>query len=85
MDRERPTVVDVRELGRSYGRFKRVPAVGGVSFSVAKGEIFGLIGPDGAGKTSIIQMLAGVLRRRPSARPVAIPRRRPQWPPAGIA
>jgi ABC-2 type transport system ATP-binding protein len=35
--------------------------VGGVSFSVGKGEIFGLIGPDGAGKTSIIQMLAGVL------------------------
>ena len=61
MDRERPTVLEVRDLRRSYGRFKRVLAVGGVSFSVARGEIFGLIGPDGAGKTSIIQMLAGVL------------------------
>ena len=61
MDHERPTILDVRDLRRSYGRFRRVTAVAGVSFSVAKGEIFGLIGPDGAGKTSIIQMLAGVL------------------------
>jgi ABC-type multidrug transport system ATPase subunit len=62
MNRDRPTVLDVRDLRRSYGRFTRVLAVGGVSFSVGQGEIFGLIGPDGAGKTSIIQMLAGVLR-----------------------
>ena len=39
---------------------KGAPAVDGVSFSVRRGEIFGLIGPDGAGKTSIIQVLAGV-------------------------
>jgi ABC-2 type transport system ATP-binding protein len=32
-----------------------------VSFEVSRGEIFGLIGPDGAGKTSIVQILAGVL------------------------
>src|SRR5512144_1723420 len=57
-----PTVLDVRDLRRSYGRFRRVDAVRGVSFSVRRGEIFGLIGPDGAGKTSIIQTLAGVLR-----------------------
>ncbi|WP_414040376.1 ATP-binding cassette domain-containing protein [Acidithiobacillus sp. M4-SHS-6] len=36
-------------------------AVQGASFSVGKGEVFGLLGADGAGKTSIIQILAGVL------------------------
>jgi ABC-type multidrug transport system ATPase subunit len=59
---EPAAVLEVRDLGRSYGRFRRVPAVRGVSFAVRRGEIFGLIGPDGAGKTSIIQTLAGVLR-----------------------
>ncbi len=55
------SVIDVRGLRRTYGWLKRVDAVRGVSFAVRRGEIFGLIGPDGAGKTSIIQMLAGVL------------------------
>ena len=55
-------ILEVRGLHRSYGQFRRVEAVRGVSFAVAPGEIFGLIGPDGAGKTSIIQTLAGVLR-----------------------
>src|SRR5689334_4871358 len=54
-------VLEVRDLRRSYGRFRRIEAVRGVSFAVRRGEIFGLIGSDGAGKTSIIQMLAGVL------------------------
>ncbi|HET7217500.1 MAG TPA: ATP-binding cassette domain-containing protein [Vicinamibacterales bacterium] len=61
MDRDRAPILEVRGLRRSYGRLTRVEAVRGVSFAVAKGEIFGLIGPDGAGKTSIIQMIAGVL------------------------
>jgi ABC-type multidrug transport system ATPase subunit len=57
----RPTL-EVRGLCRSFGRGRRhVEAVRDVSFSVTRGEIFGLIGPDGAGKTSIIQTLAGVL------------------------
>jgi ABC-2 type transport system ATP-binding protein len=62
MDHEAPPVVEARNLRRSYGRFTRVEAVRGVSFAARRGEIFGLIGPDGAGKTSIIQMLAAVLR-----------------------
>jgi len=62
MDPDAPTVLAVRGLSRSYGRFRRFAAVRDVSFNVRRGEIFGLIGPDGAGKTSIIQMLAGVLR-----------------------
>jgi ABC-type multidrug transport system ATPase subunit len=61
MDRENRAVLESRGLRRSYGRFRRVEAVRGVSFTVRPGEVFGLIGPDGAGKTSIIQMLAGVL------------------------
>jgi ABC-type multidrug transport system ATPase subunit len=55
-------ILEARGLWRHYGRGRRrVEAVRNVSLSVARGEIFGLIGPDGAGKTSIIQMLAGVL------------------------
>lgn len=55
-------VIEAHGLWRSYGRRKKkVEAVRDVSFGVSRGEIFGLIGPDGAGKTSIIQILAGVL------------------------
>lgn len=42
-------------------RFGDVEAVRGVSFTIAAGEIFGLVGPDGAGKTTLMRMLAGVL------------------------
>ncbi len=50
--------VDVRGLGRS---FASLDAVRDLSFDVAPGEIFGIVGPDGAGKTTTIRMLAGVL------------------------
>ena len=53
-------VIDVRGLAKTYGR-GRIRAVRDVSFAVAPGEVFGLIGPDGAGKTSVLQALAGVL------------------------
>jgi ABC-2 type transport system ATP-binding protein len=42
-------------------RYGAVAAVRGISFAVRPGEIFGLIGPDGAGKTSTFQILAGVM------------------------
>jgi ABC-2 type transport system ATP-binding protein len=48
----------VRDLWKRYGADE---AVRGISFEVAEGEIFGLIGPDGAGKTSTFQILAGVM------------------------
>ena len=41
--------------------FPGVLAVDRLSFSAAPGEIFGLVGPDGAGKTTTLRMLAGVL------------------------
>ncbi len=42
-------------------RFAESVAVDGLTFSVDRGEIFGLVGPDGAGKTTTMRMLAGVL------------------------
>jgi ABC-2 type transport system ATP-binding protein len=51
--------VRVRDLTRSFGA---VLAVDRVSWDVAPGELFGIVGPDGAGKTTILRMLSGVLR-----------------------
>jgi ABC-2 type transport system ATP-binding protein len=41
--------------------FKSVRAVDGLTLSIAPGELFGLVGPDGAGKTTILRLLAGLL------------------------
>lgn len=50
------------ELTKIYGyRWRRVPAVRGLNLAIRRGEIFGLLGPDGAGKTTTIQMLCGIL------------------------
>jgi ABC-2 type transport system ATP-binding protein len=48
----------IRELTKG---FPGIRAVDGVSFDVYPGEIFGLVGPDGAGKTTTLRMLAGVM------------------------
>jgi len=50
--------IDVRGLSKRYGKLE---AVRGITFEVNRGEMFGLIGPDGAGKTSTFQILAGVM------------------------
>jgi ABC-type multidrug transport system ATPase subunit len=52
--------VEVNALRKVYGKEKTL-AVDEVSFEVNEGEIFGLIGPDGAGKTSIFRMLTTLL------------------------
>lgn len=51
-------MIGVRELKKRFGHVK---AVKGISLTVEKGEIFGLVGPDGAGKTTTIRIMAGVL------------------------
>lgn len=44
-----------------WKRYDEIEAIRAISFDVAEGEIFGLIGPDGAGKTTTFQILAGVM------------------------
>lgn len=51
--------IAARGLTRTFGA---LAAVDDLTFSVAPGELFGLVGPDGAGKTTTLRMLAGVLR-----------------------
>ena len=51
-------MLEVSQLSRSYGDFK---AVDDVSFAVGSGEIVGLLGHNGAGKTTVMKMLTGYL------------------------
>jgi len=55
---DHPAVVVVKDLSRYFGDFA---AVRNVSFSVRKGEIFGLLGANGAGKSTTFRMLCGLL------------------------
>lgn len=50
--------IEVRHITKRYGE---VTALDDVSFSVGRGEVFGLIGPDGAGKTSMFRILCTLL------------------------
>ncbi|MEH2179027.1 ATP-binding cassette domain-containing protein [Nostoc sp.] len=52
------TAIEVRNLHKHYGN---LAAVRGIDLSIHKGEMFGLIGPDGAGKTSTFHILGGVM------------------------
>jgi ABC-2 type transport system ATP-binding protein len=52
------TAIRVQDL---WKRYDKIEAVRGINLEVRRGEIFGLIGPDGAGKTSTFQILAGVM------------------------
>ena len=52
------TAIKVRNLVKNYDGFE---AVKGVDLDISAGEIFGIIGPDGAGKTSVFQVLGGVM------------------------
>src|SRR2546430_16566914 len=54
----RMSAVRVVRLAKKYGETQ---AVGGIDLDITRGEIFGLIGPDGAGKTTTFQILAGAM------------------------
>jgi ABC-2 type transport system ATP-binding protein len=58
----RPPMVELEGLTRRFGDLVAVDAL---TLTVGRGELFGLVGPDGAGKTTTLRMLAGVMR--PSA------------------
>ena len=51
--------IEVRNLSRRFGDFV---AVDDLSFTVERGEIFGFLGSNGAGKSTTIRMLCGLLR-----------------------
>jgi len=56
-----PNIIEVNQLVKHYPGGDQ-PAVRGVSFAVRRGEVFGLLGPVGAGKTTLISMLACLLK-----------------------
>ncbi|HYV31783.1 MAG TPA: ATP-binding cassette domain-containing protein, partial [Candidatus Binatia bacterium] len=52
-------MIECEKLSKRFGHFT---AVDQVSFSVAKGSIFGFLGPNGSGKSTVIRMLCGLLQ-----------------------
>jgi len=52
------TIIEIKNFSKSYND---IPAVKNISYNVMKGEMFGLVGPDGAGKTTTIRTLCGLL------------------------
>lgn len=52
------SIIKIETLKKSYGE---IEAVKGISFEVEKAQMFGLVGPDGAGKTTTIRILCGLL------------------------
>ena len=56
-DPEPPPVIVVSELRKRYGD---IQAVDGVSFSVARGEVFAILGPNGSGKTTTVEIIEGM-------------------------
>ena len=51
-------VIDTQDLTKA---FKMITAVDGLTLQIRRGEIFGLLGPDGAGKTTTIRLLAAIM------------------------
>jgi len=54
-------MIEVNDLYKSYGRQGKINALNGISFTVENGKVFGVIGPDGAGKSSLFRILASLI------------------------
>jgi ABC-2 type transport system ATP-binding protein len=67
-------VIGIRDLTKRYGD---LVAVDGISFSVARGEVFGILGPNGAGKTTTLEMVEGL--RKPDGGSIVVDGH-PVWP-----
>ncbi|MCX8056045.1 MAG: ABC transporter ATP-binding protein [Ignavibacteria bacterium] len=55
--KDNEVIVELKNISK---KFENIEALREISFSVRKGELFGLVGPDGAGKTTLIRILCGV-------------------------
>ena len=65
---ETSIIIEARALSRSFGAIRAVDAL---DLSINRGEIFGLVGPDGSGKTTTLRMLAAILDPTSGAASVA--------------
>ena len=54
-------MIEVKDLYKSYGKSGKINALNVISFNVNEGEIFGVIGPDGAGKSTLFRILASLI------------------------
>jgi ABC-type multidrug transport system ATPase subunit len=57
-------ILEVTDLDKKY---KKVHALGGISFQVERGQIFGILGPNGSGKTTTLAILLGILKANKGA------------------
>lgn len=53
------TILEIRNISKSYGK---IQAVKGLSITVQKGTVFGILGPNGSGKTTTLSIIAGILK-----------------------
>ncbi|MDR2475316.1 MAG: ABC transporter ATP-binding protein [Bacteroidales bacterium] len=54
-------MISVNSIQKTYGKKTRITALNNISFEVDRGEIYGIIGPDGAGKTTLFRILTTLL------------------------
>src|SRR5215469_4575924 len=80
-----PALLDVKSVGKAFARADggSLQVLDGVNLTVNEGEIVGLLGRSGSGKSSLLRVIAGL--SRPTAGEVVYLGQRIQGPPAGIA